>query len=429
MGDVLVSGGITHSIGWALVEFTWQGAVATAVTAIVLLVLRSAPAQVRYIAACCGLLMMAALPVVSTVQHSRHSDTRAARAAMHSATPRVTPTLSTMSVEPIARVAQGSLGGAQAPSQPIDIEAWLPFLVGLWLVGVSALSVRLIAAWIAIHRLRRVGRTPVPEWLHAHVVALANRLGVARRIRILESALVEVPVLIGWLRPVILLPASALTGLSHAQLGAVIAHEIAHIQRHDYVVNLLQAIAETLLFYHPGIWWISRRVRIEREHCCDDAAVELCGDRMVYVRALAMLEELRAVTPSFGMAATGGSLLARIRRVLGVPVDENRAPMWVVVGVLLCLVTMPIVARNVGVMPASEAESAATGTRVDQSSSGAVDGIRGQVMDDRTGHPLAGVSVQVSQAGELTTVTTDVNGRYEVRGLTAGEYLRDRRGR
>ena len=103
--------------------------------------------------------------------------------------------------------------------------------------------------------------------------------------------------LIGWLRPVILFPASALTGLSAEQLEALLAHELAHIRRYDYLVNLLQTTVETLFFYHPAVWWVSAQVRQEREHCCDDLAVAACGDVLTYARALTALEQLRGSEP------------------------------------------------------------------------------------------------------------------------------------
>ena len=128
------------------------------------------------------------------------------------------------------------------------------------------------------------------------------------------------------MKPVVLLPASALAGLTPQQLEAILAHELAHIRRHDYLVNLLQTLVETLLFYHPAVWWLSRRIRIERENCCDDLAVSLCGDPCTYARALADLEALRGPARSLAMAANGGSLLQRVRRLLGAPTSRRTRP-------------------------------------------------------------------------------------------------------
>jgi beta-lactamase regulating signal transducer with metallopeptidase domain len=157
---------------------------------------------------------------------------------------------------------------------------------------------------------------------------VAGRLALDRAVRIVESSAVSVPAMIGWMKPVILLPAAALSGLTPGQLEALIAHELAHVRRHDYLVNLLQTAVETLLFYHPAVWWASRQVRTEREHCCDDLAVGVC-DRVAYVTALANLAAFSA-RPRFAMAATGGSLLRRVRRLLGQPpADHGRASGWI----------------------------------------------------------------------------------------------------
>jgi hypothetical protein len=155
-------------------------------------------------------------------------------------------------------------------------------------------------------------------WL-AMARRLGSALGVRHAVRLLESTAVQVPAVVGLLRPVILLPANSLAGLLPGQLEMILAHELAHIRRHDFLVNLLQAAVETLLFYHPAVWWISRQIRVEREHCCDDLAVSVCGSPLQYARALARLEELRAEPLSLALSARGGSLLHRIRRVVGAP--------------------------------------------------------------------------------------------------------------
>jgi uncharacterized protein involved in exopolysaccharide biosynthesis len=147
-------------------------------------------------------------------------------------------------------------------------------------------------------------------------------MGVSRPVRLVRSALIEVPLVVGWLRPVILMPASSLLGLTPAQIEVILVHELAHIRRCDYLVNVLQKVVETLLFYHPAVWWISRSIREEREHCCDDLVVRICRDRMVYAQALFRLEQLRAVPAELALAATGGSLLRRVQRLLAASPDH-----------------------------------------------------------------------------------------------------------
>ncbi len=214
------------------------------------------------------------------------------------------------------------------------IEPALPWFVAAWLTGVSILSLRLLVGWRTVHRLRSVAVTPAAEAWQARMRDLAARLRVTRTVRLVESALVDVPTVIGWLRPMILVPASALTGLTPRELEAILAHELAHVRRHDYLVNLMQTVIETLLFYHPAVWWLSGRIREEREHCCDDLAVEACGSRLAFAQALTTMEELRSRDirhrpAALALAADGGSLLARIRRLaLGSAADARRSNWW-----------------------------------------------------------------------------------------------------
>ena len=128
---------------------------------------------------------------------------------------------------------------------------------------------------------------------------------------------------IGWFRPVVLIPLSAITGLSPQQLDAVISHELAHIRRLDPFANILLITLETVLFYHPAVWWVNRIVRIEREHCCDDVAISMCGDATNYADALASLETGRAI-PVLALGSNGGRLKQRLARILGVPYTPRK---------------------------------------------------------------------------------------------------------
>jgi Zn-dependent protease with chaperone function len=205
---------------------------------------------------------------------------------------------------------------AAAASATIAVSDYLPLLVYFWLAGVCVLVMRSIGGWVVVQRVKRRSWRPVDPVWQDRFARLLNALGMTHAVSLRQSALAEVPAVIGWLSPVVLLPGSALTGLTPQQLEALLAHELAHIRRHDYLVNLLQTAVETLLFYHPAVWWIGRRIRAERENCCDDVAVEVCGDALAYARALARLEQLRSGLPQLAMASNHGSLLNRIQRLL-----------------------------------------------------------------------------------------------------------------
>ncbi len=212
-----------------------------------------------------------------------------------------------------------------------NLRAWLlarlDWLVALWAVGVSLLSLRMFLGWLGLGFLRRRARRVGEEWAE-RAAALAARMRVTRPVALLESARLHAPALVGWLRPAILLPSAALFGLTPEQLEAVLAHELAHLRRHDYLVNLVQTLIETLLFYHPAVWWVSKRLRHERECCCDDIAAQVCGDVTVYARALTTLRQVCAAGTQLAPAATHGEVVPRVRRLLRLPTPRSsRSPL------------------------------------------------------------------------------------------------------
>lgn len=344
--EMLLSQTVFQAIGWALIHFIWQGAlVASLLFALNSLLLKRANANVRYLVSCAALLWMLALPVATAVYIEGRSHARATQAAQ---------TADARDGATNAHAQDNSAANASAATAttqvsyvytalvwPVAAESWrparwfallMPWLVSIWLAGVLVLSLRVLGGWALTQRLARRALDAPTRAMQETLERLAAQLRVSRPVRLCESVLVEVPTVIGWLRPVILLPASALTGMSTRQLEALLAHELAHIRRHDYLVNLLQTAVETLLFYHPAVWWVSRRIRAERENCCDDLAVAACGDVLTYARALAELEQLRSDTPQLAVAANGGGgslLMQRIRRLIEVPPPPaHRASAW-----------------------------------------------------------------------------------------------------
>ena len=216
------------------------------------------------------------------------------------------------------------------------------------MVGVVALSIRLLGGWLTARRVARRQRRPVTPEIQAMAARLADRLALRRVVDVVESAGVAVPIMVGWLKPVIVLPTAVISGFTPDQVEALIVHELAHIRRNDYLVNLLQAAVETVLFYHPAVWWVSGRIRAEREHCCDDVAVTIC-DRLVYARALSDLAAL--ATPSLAMAASNGSLVERVRRILGRPTAESESGAgWLPVFLILAVMApvLPATLKSAG---------------------------------------------------------------------------------
>jgi len=314
----------THALGWALVHFLWQGAALAILLGVALAVIRPTAARTRYTLSIVTLAAMLVVPIATTLRLHEpgfSSSSQTAGAAQQateipaSASPSPSPSPSPALSAPVAAVK--SLAPSDSRLRQ-SLEPALPWLVVLWVLGVLILSVRLAYGWMAARRLRTDGTRDVSASLQQVLARLAAQLRVHQPVRLLESLLIEVPAVIGWLRPIVLVPASALTGLTPQQLEVLLAHELAHVRRYDYLVNVIQCVIETLLFYHPAVWWVSRRIREEREHCCDDLVVGLCGDPHLYATALVGMERLRPATPRLALAATGGggSLLKRVKRLI-----------------------------------------------------------------------------------------------------------------
>ncbi|MFP2903318.1 M56 family metallopeptidase, partial [Corallococcus sp. 4LFB] len=210
----------------------------------------------------------------------------------------------------------------ETPSLPLlegmfqQVGEHLPWLVLAWGMGVAASSLRLLKGWLGLRR-------QVDEAVHAswewqqRLEVLARRLNLTRPVRLLVSSKLDVPSTLGWLKPVVLVPTATLTGLAVRELELVLAHELAHIRRHDFAVNVVQTLVETLLFYHPAVWWMSQVIRVERENCCDDLAVRQGPGALPYARALTALEALRSQgmdASGPALSALGGSLKDRVRR-------------------------------------------------------------------------------------------------------------------
>jgi beta-lactamase regulating signal transducer with metallopeptidase domain len=306
---------LAQAIGWALLHLLWQATIVAGILAATLALLSRHSANTRYAVSCGALTLVFAMFVATAV---RSYEPAPAPSAPTTSEEKLAP----VTLVPVTRVPALLAAAATESWREQMVESiagarqWLPGIVAIWLLGVVVLSSRLLLSWARTRRL--ASRATQETSAHWRWVArrLSDALGLKRAVRIIESAAVEVPSVIGSLRPVILLPASALTGMTPEQIEMVLAHELAHIRRHDFFVNLLQAMVETLMFYHPAVWWMSRRVRIERENCCDDLAVAVCGNPLQYARALTRLEELRAHAPAITVAANGGSLLDRIRRLV-----------------------------------------------------------------------------------------------------------------
>ena len=347
--EQILSSAVLRALGWTLLHSLWQGALAAAVVAVALLVLRRRAAAVRYrvAAGALGALVLAAAgtfgyhcaapetlaaPIYSVVELAQATTVPAAAVAVAT---NFVPT----------KTAAASLYPVWLATARQYFDQNLPWLVLTWGLGLLVMSLRLLGGLLYVQRLRRYRTRPLPAAWQARLGALAARAGLRRSVALLESDLVATPLVVGYLRPLVLLPLGVVAALPVACVEAILAHELAHVLRRDYLVNLLQTVAETVFFYHPAVWYLGQCLREERENCCDDLATELVGgDPLRLARALTALAEwsqtaMLAPMPRLALAATGGrgSLLSRVRRLMQSPParptrGENLAAMALLLG-------------------------------------------------------------------------------------------------
>ncbi|MGB3619083.1 MAG: M56 family metallopeptidase, partial [Catalinimonas sp.] len=294
-------------LGWTLLHSLWQGAlIGTVVWA--LRRHRRRHAAWQYDLHLGGLLLLF-FTVLATAGYEWSTQTAAAPAAplVHLTPEASTYLIATVSSEAYVAVHPWSV----AYWQP-HVDRALPYLTWGWALGVLICTLRWAGGRLWLRRLHKSGRA-VPAWTD-RVDALRRQLGIPRPVALRESVRVQVPVVVGWLKPVIFVPVGLLTHLPPAQVEMVLRHELAHVRRHDYLVNAFQMLIETLLFYHPVVWLLSAQVRIAREHCCDDLALHANGNAAALARALLRVQEGVLTPPTFArrpalalLGSNGGS--------------------------------------------------------------------------------------------------------------------------
>jgi beta-lactamase regulating signal transducer with metallopeptidase domain len=292
-------------MGWALFHFLWQGALIALALKGALMLVEQRSSRLRYALALACLFLMAALPVLLLCKPQRRiSDIPAAYQAVQFETASVTG--STSAPIPIYRKPEFRASVFHF------VTPLIPWIAACWLLGMALLLPKTIGGVLQVRVLKQKAAAHCETKGMASFYRLAARARVAD-VPILESGLVTIPTVAGWLRPVVLLPKGVLEKIDRPMLDALVAHEFAHIRRHDSAMNLFQTVIEDLLFFHPAMWWVTRSVRAEREACCDDDAVAICGDTLVYVRALSQAEQFRSSIPVIALSSS--PLLQRIRRL------------------------------------------------------------------------------------------------------------------
>jgi beta-lactamase regulating signal transducer with metallopeptidase domain len=321
-----------ETLGWTLLHSIWQIVLVALWLFLTLRIFAESSAKSRYLASLLALGLTLILPVATfvwlsqnsfkTKQSARNADAESVaifdvkiRPQENLSPPKTTDYTNLTNENFFVSVEHLQSDFAQ------KFSAVSPFLVGLWILGILFSAIRLFGGIWQLHVFKtRETFEPNKEW-QTRFEDLRVRLKINQQVKLLQSKIVQTPMVIGWIKPIVLVPAGVFFGMNPKELETILAHELLHVRRFDYAVNFAQSFVEILFFYHPAVWWISANIRCERECACDDAVVRLLeNSNIVYATALANLEEFRLSTKATAspvlVAATGGKLMKRIQRII-----------------------------------------------------------------------------------------------------------------
>ncbi|MHA4737378.1 M56 family metallopeptidase [Dyadobacter sp. MSC1_007] len=305
----LFSDSTVSAFGWTLIHSIWQGTLLMLLAVAAFHLLRRRSANLKYLTGV-GFLFAQILVSAGTFFYYQLKTTAVATSGKYLA----------------SYVALSGTNNLRTVTRDLPltfkVQIWLTThlqeLVVCWLIGSGILLLRFAGGWIFTERLRFKAKIVMDKEWRARFGVITAKMNISKAIEFRETAKIVTPMVIGALSPVVLIPIGLLSGFSTAQVEAILAHELAHIRRNDYLVNMLQSFVEVIFFFHPAIWWLSDRIRAEREHCCDDIALAVCGDKMSLAHALVKVAEWQT-SPGLAMAFASKKplLLHRVQRVLG----------------------------------------------------------------------------------------------------------------
>lgn len=347
--DKILPENLIYSIGWTIIHSFWQGAAIVFLLIVFFALVKTSSAIKAKVSVIALGLMIVSFAITFSLEMNNYGNNEKASITLQSAA--LPDNLSTN--------ISGNQGGEGISSQFVLAEEIKNFMIQnfspltfIWFAGFIFFSLRLLGGFYLTKKLKYSGTSFVPAFWQNRVNSLRYKLKISRPVRILKSVKINVPVVIGYVKPVILIPVGILTGLPEKQVEAIIAHELAHIYRNDYLINIIQSMAEIILFYNPAAWWISRKIRIERENSCDDIAVSICGDTLTFAKALANLEEVkmrnRQLVPAI---KSNRSLMGRIKRILDgnsdkITFSEKTLSLVIIVALLMSATVLASVSFN-----------------------------------------------------------------------------------
>ena len=313
-----VSEELIYAVGWTVVHSLWQGFLIAFLLLLAMQFLRKRSAKLRYEVSGLALFLMLITALCTFIGLYDHAGTQLAAEVQAISTGDVLSTTAT----------EASLLGQSLETWASYFNEHLPLIVIIWLAGVAFFLLRLLGGLAYVQHLKHYNTSPLPVYWQNKMQGLMRRIPLRKAVMLVESSLVKVPMVIGFFKPVILLPIGAINQLSENEVEAILAHELAHIIRNDFLINIFISFIEVLFYFNPAVWWISGNIRLERENCSDDIAIRLCGSSISYAKALVSLQELdTSGVPSFAMPFSNrkNQLLNRVRRILNQP--QNRSNM------------------------------------------------------------------------------------------------------
>jgi len=329
LAGIHLSDPLTTALGWTIVHSFWQGTAIGLIAFLILKIRNTAPPQLRYLV---GVFSLAAILISSIITF---------KFEYQPFTGIPGNTVNPDTVNGLGSILISSSGGSNGSNYIHFIQrttlSFFPWMTSIWLFGVMVLSARLAGGLILVGRMRTGDVSPLPVALENRLMMLAEKSGINRILQVLQSGKVKVPTVIGVFRPVILIPAGIISLIPLEELESIIAHEIAHIRRFDFLINILQSLLEALFFYHPVVWILSAGVRQEREKCCDDFAVDVCGKLSIYAKALVELSEIQAGQnlPSVALTGNKNRIIHRVERLINPKKMKTNASEKIIAGILI----------------------------------------------------------------------------------------------
>jgi len=327
-----------HALGWTLVHSLWQGALIGLIVALAMVFLQKFTARLRYFIYGISLFVLAGIAVVTFVSSYSSYDSGDAMVLESILAPSSVQNHNT-TTNNISKADNAFSFQVILENTAAYCREHFPLFVTLWLLGMLAMMLRFLGGYALVRRYRTHRIKPVMGEWDRKFNELAQRIRVKKNVRLFESALVKVPMAIGYLKPIVLLPLGALNGVPPKQMEAILVHELAHIHRRDYLMNLIQSLLEVIFFYHPVVWWLSMNVRIERENICDDIAITITGNTMEFAKALTNIQEINLGSPALAAGLSGKNknrLVNRIRRIAGKPkIQSGFAEGFIAASILL----------------------------------------------------------------------------------------------